>query len=173
MKNFMLLFLLFTTTTFAINFENIDTFSSKFTQTITDDLNKTITYHGELFTKKPSLALWNYKEPIEKSVYILGVNIVIVEPELEQAITKKLEKDLDIFSILSRAKKISKNSYKAVYNSQVYMILLDSGILSQISYIDSFENSVVVKFIDPKENILLEKKLFKIDLPSYYDIIKG
>jgi len=168
----ILLIAFFTVTSLLAIGENTNTMQSNFTQTITNDKNSTITYKGNLLVKRPSLALWHYVEPIEKSVYITARNVTIVEPELEQAIVKKLDNNVDILAILASAKKESTNHYSAMYDDKQYLIEMKEGLIHSITYNDTFENIVTITFTKQKINKKISNTKFKPIIPLDFDIIK-
>jgi len=167
-----LLITLFTITTlFAIG-EETNTMQADFTQTITDDKNKTITYKGDMLAKRPNLALWHYKDPIEKSVYITAHKATIIEPELEQAIIKKLDNNIDLLAILASAKKESKNHYNAVYGDKTYHIKMINKQIDSITYRDAFDNTVKITFTKQQINNKISDSKFSAVIPVDYDLIK-
>lgn len=151
--------------------KDITSFSSKFEQTITDEHKKTIVYKGELWATKPQNALWIYQKPIQKSVYINGSKIIIVEPTLEQATMRKLDGDIDFLSIIQNAKKIDLNRYVAKVKGQEYYLLFKDDILSSISYTDNFENKVVITFSAQQQNQNISPNRFRPNIPAGYDIL--
>ena len=169
MRSILLLFLLFNQL-FAF-FEDIQTFSASFRQSITDDHNKTIVYSGKILTKRPDMALWIYIAPVEKKIYMQKHTVIVVEPELEQAIVKELGNDLDLFAIFSKAKSLGNGSYLADYMDVSFKIEMEDDTIKSISYKDDFENSVEVIFENQKTNIELKESLFKADIPNDYDVI--
>ncbi len=156
---------------FAIS-ENTDTMKADFVQTITDDKNSTITYKGNMFAKRPNMALWHYKEPVEKSVYITAESVTIVEPELEQAIIKRLGNSIDILAILSSAKRDTKNSYSVFYDNKRYDVLMQDKMIKSISYTDAFDNIVKIVFTAQQINKNIDDSRFRADIPADFDIIK-
>jgi len=166
------LLLLLTTVSYA-NIQTISSFEADFQQKIVDDQNKTILYEGHIIATKPQYALWNYTKPIIKRVYILENEAIIVEPELEQAIIKKINKNFDFFKLIKSAKRITKNKYLAHYNNTTFIITIDNKTISSISYKDEFENSVTIKFSNQKENRKIDKKEFQPNIPDDYDIIRN
>jgi len=126
---------------------NIQQFEADFTQTIVDEKNKTILYSGHIKASKPQYALWNYKKPITKDIYILDNRVIIVEPELEQAILKTIDDDFNFFNMIQNAK-------------------------TSITYKDDFDNNITIKFT----NTILNKKIplqdFQPDIPRDYDFIQ-
>ncbi|MGB6019631.1 MAG: LolA-like outer membrane lipoprotein chaperone [Sulfurimonadaceae bacterium] len=156
---------------FAIS-EKTDTMKAEFIQTITDDKNSTITYKGSMLAKRPNMAMWHYKEPIEKTVFITAANVTIIEPELEQAIIKQLGNSIDILAILASAKRDSKNSYIAFYNNKEYHIAIQGDMIKAISYTDAFDNVVKIVFTAQQINKTINDSRFEADIPADFDIIK-
>lgn len=151
--------------------EKTNTMKANFIQTITDDKNITITYEGSMLAKRPNMALWHYIKPIEKTVYITAHDVTIVEPELEQAIVKRLGNSIDILAILASAKRESKNRYTAIYNAKEYHIETEDDMIKTISYTDAFDNLVKIKFSDQKINTKIDNSHFKAAIPADFDII--
>jgi len=152
--------------------ESLYSFSALFEQRIVDDQNKTITYHGQVWAKRPDKALWKYSDPIEKDVYVHGHQVVMVEPDLEQAIIKKISNDIDLFALIASAKPIGNETYKAHYADQIFTIRLKRGIIEHIEYLDPFENRVSITFTDQKQNKNIDDDKFFALIPKAYDIIK-
>lgn len=152
--------------------ENIQTFSADFEQHITDEHNKTLTYQGHVWSQKPDLALWRYESPVKKSVHIHGKSVVIIEPDLEQALMRSIEKDIDLLAILKSAKPLGNGQYEARFESQQFFITLDKGVIQQINYTDMFDNKVVLKFKEQLQNTPIDEDIFKAKIPVDYDIIR-
>jgi len=167
-----LLFLgLFTVNSYA-NITDIHYFDANFTQVIVDDQNKTLHYKGHIQAAKPQYALWQYNEPINKKVYITPSKVVIVEPELEQAIVKKISRNFDFFSLIKNAKKIDNEHYLTKFDNKEYKIDMKNNILQTISYKDEFDNSVKIIFSDVNEKKKIAQKTFIPHIPQDYDLIK-
>ena len=84
---YKLIFTLFIFSSFCFSsndIQNLKSFQSKFTQTITSSSSDIITYQGEVFIKSSGQILWKYKTPIVKNVYIENNMAIVDEPELEQ-----------------------------------------------------------------------------------------
>ena len=156
---------------FAIS-EKTDTMKANFVQTITDEKNSTITYSGSMLAKRPNMALWHYKEPIEKMVYITAESVTIVEPELEQAIVKRLGGSIDILAILASAKRETKNNYSVLYDNKEYHVVMQENMIKAISYTDAFDNLVKIVFSKQLINKKIKDSRFKADVPADFDIIK-
>lgn len=155
------------------NIFDFKTLSSDFTQTITNEENSTITYTGNFYATSKQMAIWVYKTPISKKVYFVKNQVVIIEPELEQAIITTLKQSPNFTTIIKRAKKISKNRYLTKYEDTNYYIYLKNGEISSIKYRDKLENKVVIKLNNLEKNIILDDALFKVNIPKGYDIISN
>jgi outer membrane lipoprotein carrier protein len=152
--------------------ENIDTFEASFSQSIVNSSGKEILYDGEIFIKQPSNILWRYLDPIEKLVYINNRNVTIIEPDLEQAIISKLEKEINILELVQTAVKIDNNLYKSTLDNKEYILLIKDNKLTQIKYLDDIENKVTISFNKIKQNQNISPEIFKFNIPYDYDIIK-
>ncbi len=157
---------------FANIFKDVDSFQANFEQHITNSSNTTIIYEGEIFIKGDKNILWKYKTPIIKDVYILHDIAIVDEPELEQAIYTKLDKELNLFKIIKEATKIDENSYKAVVNNIDFTILIQNNNLYEISYLDELENRVVINFDNILLNQEIKSSIFEFFPPANYDIIR-
>jgi outer membrane lipoprotein carrier protein len=169
MKHFLLIGLLYT-----LSFSDLielSSFEANFVQTITDEKGKVLSYSGTLQALKPQFALWNYKKPVEKRVYIQNKRVSIVEPELEQVIIRRISSDFDFFALMSNAKKLDKEHYVAKFeDSDIFIELKGSKVLS-LSYKDKFDNDVKILFSEQQQNIEISPTLFEASYPNDYDII--
>ncbi len=154
------------------DFTKLKSFKSRFVQTVTNSSNKKVQYRGNVFIKNTGKILWQYKSPIIKNVYIIDGVAIIDEPELEQAIYTKLEKDINIIKLLEKAKEIKSNLYETkIYNTS-YLIGINKSKISFLSYEDELQNRVKIEFVDVYQNIKLDDSIFQFLLPKYYDIIE-
>ena len=163
--------LLLSTSLFAVG-EKIMSMQADFTQSITDDKNSTLVYKGKMLAKRPNMAKWDYIEPIEKCVYIVDKEVTVVEPELEQAIIKRLDNSIDILAILSSAVKVSKGHYIATYHDKAYEIYFSGDKIESIHFSDAFDNQVSITFTNEKINQKIDDHLFKAVIPLDFDVIK-
>lgn len=152
--------------------KNINSYQAAFKQTIIDQDDVKIVYTGTFQALKPLHAVWHYTSPVEKTVYINNQQIIIVEPELEQAIYKYSPNSFTLFNILDNAKKIAKNTYKKSINERTYTFKIDKDKLLNVEYLDNFENRVFITFSKQKPNIKLSNKSFHPLISEDYDIIK-
>lgn len=169
---FLPLLSLLTLTLFASP-QDINSFHSSFEQRIVDDHGKVIVYRGELWASKPQNALWSYQKPIQKSVYISGKRLVILEPQLEQATVRSLGDEIDFLEIIKKAKKIDSDHYKATVNGQTYTITFKNDLLSAIQYSDNYDNKVTIQFLKPVHNGSISASRFTPNIPTGYDVIKN
>lgn len=151
---------------------NISSFKADFTQNITDEKNKTISYSGIVIASKPQNAKWSYAKPVRKDVYMDNYEATVVEPEIEQVIIRKLDTNFDFFKMISNTKKIGENVYEAHYKNKTFTITLKNGLIETISYLDEFENRVKIIFKNQKQNEPIDSKLFIPKYPLNYDVIR-
>lgn len=170
MKYLILLF--FSITALLAFGETIQSFEADFTQKITDEENKVLSYKGSMRSKRPDMVLWSYETPINKKIYVTKKRAVIVEPELEQAIIKRLEGEIDFFGILASAEAVDETHYKATYKGITFILKEDKGIITSLAYTDQLENKVIIEFSNQKQNRPIEDKVFTPKVPVDYDIIK-
>ncbi|MDD5372188.1 MAG: LolA-like outer membrane lipoprotein chaperone [Sulfurimonas sp.] len=152
--------------------DGITSFEADFTQSITDDKNKTLVYSGHIVALKPQNAKWSYIKPVKKDVFINDFEVTIVEPEIEQVIVKTLESNFDFFKIISNAKKIEENKYLANYKNSKFTITKNGSFIESISYLDEFENRVKISFKNQKQNQTVNKTVFTPVFPLNFDIIR-
>ena len=167
---FLIILLFLYASLFAFD-ESIQSFQAKFVQTIVDEENKTLVYKGEMHSKRPDMVLWHYNEPINKKIYLTKKRAVVVEPELEQAIIKKLQGEIDFFGILTSAKAVDDTHYKATYKKIVFILTEVNGVIESISYTDELENKVRIVFREQRQNRPMEDSFFTPKIPKDFDII--
>jgi outer membrane lipoprotein carrier protein len=150
---------------------DINTFKADFKQVITNELDEKIVYTGSLSVKKPSLALWRYKKPIAKDVYLYDNRVYIVEPDLEQVTISTLSNSINFIDILSQAKKISDDTYKTKLNDIDALLIVKNNQISKLQYTDSMANRVEILFDNQSKNSNIPNHYFKFSIPDGYDII--
>ncbi|MCH3718102.1 LolA-like outer membrane lipoprotein chaperone [Campylobacter lari] len=151
---------------FDINFKN---FSSDFEQKVQSN-NSSLNYKGN-FMITQNKAFWNYTKPNKKQIYINNKEVVIIEPELEQAIYTQLQNLPNLQVIFKNAKLISHESYEAKYENIIYNIKLKNGSLNSISYKDELGNLVSIYFYNQKFDQNINDNIFIPKIPSHFDII--
>lgn len=170
LKHILLLMIFFTFSFASLN--HIYSFEADFTQNITDEKNKVLTYNGHLIASKPLYALWRYIKPVKKDIYINSYNVTIIEPEIEQVIVKRIESKFDFFSIVESAREIKKDVYQAFYRESKFTITSKNGFIESISYLDEFDNKVKILFTNQKQNMEIDNSTFVPKIPSEFDLIK-
>jgi len=145
------------------NKQHINTLEANFIQKVTNPSNKTITYKGKIYIRQPNQMLWIYKTPIIKNVYMVGQQIIMVEPELEQAIFTSLTKEINLIELINNPSKVDKK-YKLGYNKD--------GVIKSISYKDEVDNNILIEFINIKVNGYIKNSIFFTNIPDDYDIIR-
>jgi len=167
--------------TFPLNFQ------SNFHQTITNEKGKVIRYDGEVVFQNfeqtlteeagdysRSLFKWSYQSPTLKEVCTDGIQLIVIDHDLEQVSHYTIDDGVNLKEILKVAKQISKNDYQAVYKEIEYLITLnDKEELEQIVYVDNLENKVKIIFKNMKYNTTVEPKSLECIPPAEYDLIKG
>jgi len=159
----------------TLSFANIDSiysFEADFRQDVTNDKGNVLSYTGHIKAIKPQNALWSYQTPIKKEIYVTAYKVVIVEPEIEQAIVKVIQNDFDFFSMIKNAKEIEKNVYSASFKESKFIIKIKQKKIESIAYIDEFENSVLITFTQQIQNRDIDLKTFRVSIPMEYDIIR-
>jgi outer membrane lipoprotein carrier protein len=145
------------------NKQHINTLEANFIQKVTNPSNKTITYKGKIYIRQPNQMLWIYTTPIIKNVYMVGQQIIMVEPELEQAIFTSLTKEINLIELINNPSKVDKK-YKLGYNKD--------GVIKSISYKDEVDNNILIEFINIKVNGYIKNSIFFTNIPDDYDIIR-
>lgn len=156
----------------STNLSSLKSFKADFTQIVVNESNKSIEYKGEVFIKNSGKVLWKYKTPILKNVYLINDQVIVDEPELEQAIYTKLEQTIDMIKLLKEAKKIDKDLYQANLYEIDYFITLKEGKIRSLAYKDQLANRVSINFSNIEQNIKISDEIFNFLPPKYYDIIE-
>lgn len=171
MKHILTLLISFTLC-FA-SLDEINSFEADFTQSVTDENNKVLNYSGSIAAAKPQNVMWDYIKPIKKNVYINTESVTIIEPEIEQVIIRQIESNFNFFNMIKNAKKVKENTFVAHYKESIFTITTTKeSYIKSISYIDEFENKVVIVFDKQKQNETVNSDLFIPKIPSDFDIIE-
>lgn len=166
------------------------TFVTNFGQTITNDKGKVIKYEGKVLFKnikevlstpeggdetyKRSLFKWLYTSPTQKEVCTDGVQLTVVDHDLEQVSHYLISEGIDLEKVLQLAQPLTQTDYKATYKDIEYLISVDSNKhLKQIVYVDSLDNNVKITFKNMNYNSLVTEQELECNAPSEYDIIEG
>ena len=169
---YTLLFTLLTTSILNASIDKIISFEADFTQDIKDEKEKILSYKGHVYAHKPQFAKWEYKTPVEKTIFISPFAITIVEPEIEQVIQRKIESNFNFFQLIKNAKEVKKDIYEANYKNTTFTIVKEKKLIKSISYIDEFENNVIINFTNQKQNHKIELEVFTPRYSLEYDIVR-
>lgn len=166
-------------------------FITDFQQTITNDKGKEIKYEGNVLFENikqniqnpvagaeaysRSLFKWNYSSPTKKEVCTDGVQLIVIDHDLEQVSRYLIDEGINLEEILKVAKKISDKDYKATYKETEYLITLDQNEqLAKIVYVDNLDNGVKILFNNMNyNNASFNEKDLECQAPKSYDIIEG
>ncbi len=152
-----------------------ENFQAYFTQKITNAKKKTINYSGKVRFSNKTLLKWEYLKPTKKEVCTDGRDLLVVDHDLEQVSSYRINKGFDLAKILKKAKVHSKNIYVTKYENINYTIQVDAKRqLHSIAYFDDLDNKVQILFKKMKYGKgNLSPKSMKCHYPRNYDMIRG
>ncbi len=152
-----------------------ENFQADFTQKITNTKKKSINYSGKVRFSNKTLLKWEYLEPTKKEVCTDGLELLVVDHDLEQVSTYLINKGFDFAKILKKAKEHSKNVYVAKHENISYTIQVDGKQqLHSIAYFDDLDNKVQIVFKKMKYGKgTLSPESMKCNYPKNYDMIRG
>jgi len=154
------------------NLKAFKTIQSDFVQKVTNEQNKTITYTGKFYATHDKKALWVYEKPVAKKIYFNDTKVVIIEPELEQAIITNLENTPNIAQLMTEAKEVTQNTYTTSFMDTTYTIYATPTSIDKVTYNDKLDNRVEILFSNQSTNLFLEDALFQADIPLGFDVIR-
>ncbi len=159
----------------SANIELPENFQADFTQKITNTKGKMINYSGKVRFSNEYLFKWSYTEPTKKEVCTNGLELLVVDHDLEQVSAYLIAKGIDIAKVLNKAKVYSKNIYVADYENKKYTIQVDNKQkLHSIAYFDDLDNKVQIVFKHMKYGKgNLPTQSMKCNYPKNYDMIRG
>jgi len=171
----LLSLLLLAISTLSANIELPENFQADFTQKITNTKEKVIRYSGKVRFSNETLFKWSYKEPTKKEVCTNGLELLVVDHDLEQVSAYRITQGIDIAKILKKAKPHSENIYVAEYQNKQYTIQVDNKQkLHSIAYFDDLDNKVQIVFKHMKYGKgNLPTEGMKCNYPKNYDMIQG
>lgn len=149
-----------------------DTFQAKFTQQITDEENNTISYSGNIYATNKNTLVWQYKEPVIKTIYYIDNKVIIIEPELEQVIYTSIKSVPTLQNILKNALFIKDNKYQTKFKDKIINFNVDENkTLSSMNYKDEINNLVEIRFLNQLVNEKIDPKIYDLSFAKDYDII--
>lgn len=165
-------------------------FKTDFYQSITNEKGKVINYEGNVVFKNfeqvlansmgeasnytRSLFKWSYATPTQKEVCTDGVQLIVIDHDLEQVSNYLIEEGINLAEVLKVAQKLSEQDYTATYKETEYLITLDDEQqLQQIVYVDNLDNRVKIVFKNMNYNTMVNDDTLACNAPIEYDLIKG
>ncbi len=150
-------------------------FSAEFTQKITTPKKKIIKYSGTVLLDGSGRLKWSYRKPTKKEVCSDGRSFTVVDHDLEQVSFHRLQRALDLPTILKKARHHKDNLYVAKYEDVLYTFSLDpKGRIDQIAYKDNLDNVVNIHFNNMRyKKSPIPKNRMRCPYPGSYDIIRG
>lgn len=167
--------LLLASSLLSANIELPENFQADFTQKITNTKEKVINYSGKVRFSNENLFKWSYEEPTKKEVCTNGLEVLVVDHDLEQVSVYVIAKGIDIAKILKKATLYNENIYVAEYENKKYTIQVDKQKkLHSIAYFDDLDNKVQIVFKHMKYGKgNLPTESMKCNYPKDYDMIRG
>lgn len=152
---------------------SMKSFEADFTQHVTNEKGDVLEYQGHLKAMKPQYAFWEYTKPSTKLIYVNNNEAIIIEPDLEQVIVKKLHTNIDFFKLIIKAKKINSNTYRTKFQSLYYTLHVENSMIKSIEYKDQLDNVILIKFTNVQIDKTIDTQEFTPDIPPRYDLIQG
>ncbi len=149
-----------------ITFDNI---TSSFKQTITNDMNQTITYKGEIFVDDDRV-LWEYQEPIVKSVLVKDSKVFITEPEIYQMSVINHDEGINLKKIYEDSTMVEKNMREVVFDGTPMRLTIGKEFIDTITFKDKLDNQIEIVFFDIRKKKISEER-FQVDIPEAFDVI--
>lgn len=173
-KIFNLIFKILILSSFVLNLQAFDinykSFGADFTQSVRSN-DALIEYSGSFIITQDK-AFWDYKKPTSKQLFINKNELIILEPDLEQAMISALEKVPNLSAIFKSAKKISNTRYEATYENVKYNISLENDEIKSIAYKDELDNAVLITLFNVRRDFAVRDDVFKASIPKNYDIVR-
>ena len=170
---------------------NLNSFSASFKQdTYKIDGSLFSESSGNILYKKEAKYILNYKIPNKIKFISDGQFITTYDEDLEQAIiqnygNKFKENIIDVMTDeLLIKEKFSLKHYikerdhyikflpiKSDIENNVFLLVIRDGKIKEISFVNDFEQSVIMKFENFKKNVRILDSSFKINIPKNFDVI--
>ena len=170
---------------------NLNSFSASFKQdTYKIDGSLFSESSGNILYKKEAKYILNYKSPNKIKFISDGQFITTYDEDLEQAIiqnygNKFKENIIDVMTdeLLIKEKFSLKHTIKegdhyikflplkSDIENNVFLLIIHDGKIKEISFMNDFEQSVIMKFENFKKNVRILDSSFKINIPKNFDVI--
>ena len=171
--------------------KSLNSFSASFKQnTYQNDGSLLSESNGNLIYKKKAKYILEYENPSKIKFVSDGQFITTYDEELEQAIIQSYKNTFkeNIIDIMTNEvlikEKFTLKSYakgddyfikfiplKSDIEDNIFSLVINNNRIKEISFMNDFEQSVIMKFKDFKNNVSVLDSLFKIDIPKNFDVI--
>jgi len=171
--------------------KEMNSFSTSFVQNTYDENGLLVTTsNGSLIYKKKSKYILEYKSPNKIKFISDGQLITIYDQDLEQVIIRSVNKSLNnnIIDIFTNEKLISdkfelkiffKNNENHInflpINKDIkksdFLLVVSNNMIKSISFVNDFDQSVIMNFNGFEINVSILESQFKIDIPESFDVI--
>ena len=171
--------------------KEMNSFSTSFVQNTYDENGLLVTTsNGSLIYKKKSKYILEYKSPNKIKFISDGQLITIYDQDLEQVIIRSVKKSLsnNIIDIFTNEKLISdkfelkiffKNNENHInflpINKDIkksdFLLVVSNNMIKSISFVNDFDQSVIMNFNGFEINVSILESQFKIDIPESFDVI--
>ena len=171
--------------------KSLNSFSASFKQnTYQNDGSLLSESNGNLIYKKEAKYILEYENPSKIKFVSDGQFITTYDEELEQAIIQSYKNTFkeNIIDIMTNEvlikEKFTLKSYvkgddyyikfiplKSDIEDNIFLLVINNNRIKEISFMNDFEQSVIMKFKDFKNNVSVLDSLFKIDIPKNFDVI--
>ena len=171
--------------------KSLNSFSASFKQnTYQNDGSLLSESNGNLIYKKKAKYILEYENPSKIKFVSDGQFITTYDEELEQAIIQSYKNTFkeNIIDIMTNEvlikEKFTLKSYvkgddyfikffplKSDIEDNIFLLVIKNNRIKEISFMNDFEQSVIMKFKNFKNNVSVVDSLFKIDIPKNFDVI--
>ena len=171
--------------------KEMNSFSTSFVQNTYDENGLLITTsNGSLIYKKKSKYILEYKSPNKIKFISDGQLITIYDQDLEQVIIRSVKKSLNnnIIDIFTNEKLINDKFELKVFfknnenhinflpiNKDIkksdFLLVVSNNMIKSISFVNDFDQSVIMNFNGFEINVSILESQFKIDIPESFDVI--
>ena len=171
--------------------KEMNSFSTSFVQNTYDENGLLVTTsNGSLIYKKKSKYILEYKSPNKIKFISDGQLITIYDQDLEQVIIRSVKKSLNnnIIDIFTNEKLINDKFELKVFfknnenhinflpiNKDIkksdFLLVVSNNMIKSISFVNDFDQSVIMNFNGFEINVSILESQFKIDIPESFDVI--
>lgn len=174
--------------------ENLQSIESNFIQYVVDKAGTSVQEsQGVLKAKRPGLFYWHTEPPLEQVIVSDGKNVIVYDPDLEQATVQQVSEQLSntpalLFSgnvkSLGDSYVVHHKQWDKTINQYVLMpkseeslfeslrLRFDNDILVEMRLMDSLGQKSTISFTEPKINTGLTNKSFEFIIPEGTDVIR-